>query len=323
MQLTGPLSINLGRSGGSNRYVNDTRSSAKGRGNTRVKAKEKTGKGKTSKKAAREAAPKVKQAEPRTARTNAGDEECVSVGGRLLRRWTLLTLAGLALVSVGLWQLYSWTTNSQYFAVKEVVVQGEMRLDAAYVAELAGIQEGGNSLAVNMQAVEARLAADPWIEKVTVTRELPDRFHINIVERMPSYWVSHDDQLWYADRFGSRIGPVNSENFTPYPVLMVEEGGEALKSVLADLQNMARNRELPFNLEQAAWVRLSAGSGVEVHFENKNLTLSLDPADLAGSAAGVEAVLGDLEDRGEGGRVRAVHVVRDRVYVSLDQEMDG
>lgn len=256
--------------------------------------------------------PKPKAA-PKAAPTPRG-ESCVS--GRKVVLGFVLGVVLLTLVSAGLLAAYRFVTHSEYFSVQEVEVQGAMRLDPVEVAALTGITRGENALAVNMQAVEARLMAEPWVERVAVTRELPDRFRIRIVERMPHFWVRKDGQLWYADRFGQAIGEVQGRDFTSLPVLEVEAGGEYLAGALSQLVDMAAQRELPFALHEAAWVRLGAGQGLLVHFDDRNVTYGLDAGRMQESVESLNLVLRDLERRGERDVVRAVRVQGDRVWVS-------
>ena len=127
--------------------------------------------------------------------------------------------------SLSLW-LYGRATTSEFFATTHIDVTGNVRLSREMVLKYGGIREGDNSLSVSITEMERKLRATPWVEEVSVKRLLPDRFIIRIKERMPSFWVHRNGQLYYANERGEIIAPVESENFLSLPTLTVEPGGE-------------------------------------------------------------------------------------------------
>jgi cell division protein FtsQ len=107
--------------------------------------------------------------------------------GRALRRSvpTLVTLACVAVVSVGLWLGYGWLTTSPRFAVAAVHVSGHAHLSDDDVRQLAGVAVGDNIFRVDVDVVERRIEAAPWIAHARVKRRLPDELHITVAERRP------------------------------------------------------------------------------------------------------------------------------------------
>ena len=58
---------------------------------------------------------------------------------------------------------------------------------------------GLNCLNMNVGEVKNRLDRNPWIESVTVRRELPDRLLIDVREKVPAFWMRQGDGLYFAD----------------------------------------------------------------------------------------------------------------------------
>ncbi len=98
---------------------------------------------------------------------------------------------------------YHYVQESEHFHVADVVIDGHDRLALEEVRELAGIEAGTNVLDADLDIMAARLESHPWIAKATLTRELPDRLQVRIVEHRPVAFVAIGE-LYLV---GSKGGP--------------------------------------------------------------------------------------------------------------------
>jgi len=221
-------------------------------------------------------------------------------------------LVGLALGSL---HLYRYATSSPFFATKTVNITGNVRLQRDAVLNLTGVQLGDNCLAVSIAGLEKSISKSPWIEEVSVKRVLPDRFDIRLRERIPWFWVRHEDILYYADELGRPIAPVESASFISLPALEVQAGAEELlpnmKMYVAGLKGNA----IPVDYAAVSWIRLSPGKGVELYVENRDIYLSVAPDDWNANLNRLGVVLGDLARRNELPLVREVHAANGSVWV--------
>jgi cell division septal protein FtsQ len=102
-----------------------------------------------------------------------------------------LALVGKALVVVAFVAGAVWAGRrvvrhviaSPRFAVHDVAVGPSTRVSADEIRALAGVQIGDHLLAVDPDAVAARLATHPWILAARVRRELPSTLAIEVTER--------------------------------------------------------------------------------------------------------------------------------------------
>lgn len=224
----------------------------------------------------------------------------------------------IAILSFGLLYLYRFFTVHEYFSVKEVQVSGNVRLGSGEVLALAGIHPGMNSLAVRMGDVEARLLSNPWISGVSVKRELPSSFFVTIRERTPKYWIRMGDRIGYADANGVGICDVVPGKFTSLPYLSVDQGMEVWGRQLADMVGALEVARLPLDMNNAAWVRLSRSTGVELFLENSDITLSIGVEDWNTNLNRLAKVLEDLKRRGELKSIREIKVAGSSVWVKAE-----
>ncbi|HLK88427.1 MAG TPA: FtsQ-type POTRA domain-containing protein [Polyangia bacterium] len=80
-------------------------------------------------------------------------------------------------------QLVRHVIASPRFAVRDIEVGPSARVSADEIRDLAGVHAGDRLLAVDPDAVAARLATHPWILSARVRRQLPSTLAIEVTER--------------------------------------------------------------------------------------------------------------------------------------------
>jgi cell division protein FtsQ len=96
---------------------------------------------------------------------------------------------------------YRFLTTSERFAVTSIVVRGNVSLDEAAVRARLGVEPGENIFLLRPARLEGRLAAEPWIARAEVRRELPHTLVVEIVEREAAALVELDG-LYLVDGAG-------------------------------------------------------------------------------------------------------------------------
>jgi len=232
----------------------------------------------------------------------------------------LASVVVLGIMGTGLIYAYRLVTTTPALGLTEISVTGNQRLAYGQVLEIAGLRLGQNSLGVNVTRVEAALSQNPWVEFVTVRRELPDKLFINMVERQPSFWVRQDGQLYFADAKGNIITQLSPGDSASLPLLEVApELGDQQASVEAMVERMNK-QELPFALGQMAWVKISESGQVELYLDALRLRVRAELADWPTQFDRIEKVWRDLKLRGETGQVAAIVASDGKVWVELRQK---
>ncbi|MDZ4816896.1 MAG: FtsQ-type POTRA domain-containing protein [Verrucomicrobiota bacterium] len=75
--------------------------------------------------------------------------------------------------------------ENQQYRLKKISVVTNGRLTKEEVLRYSGIKSGDNLFALEMQEVRKRLEGAPYIKKVEIRRELPDKLLLTVQERMP------------------------------------------------------------------------------------------------------------------------------------------
>lgn len=94
-----------------------------------------------------------------------------------------MAFAGVVGLATGFFILvYDFITQCDYFAARQMKIEGAQRLTSEDVLRQAQIRIGDNILATNLALVRKRLLAHPWIAEAGVGREIPSRLIIRVKE---------------------------------------------------------------------------------------------------------------------------------------------
>jgi len=102
--------------------------------------------------------------------------------------------------------------------VKEVRVEGNRIVHADDILAAAAIQKNEKLFAVDLFAAERRVCRNQFLKSVTITRDVPGRITISLVERVPVAAIVLE-KMMYIDDEGYVLPPVRSEYIFDIPVL--------------------------------------------------------------------------------------------------------
>jgi cell division protein FtsQ len=169
--------------------------------------------------------------------------------GLATRALLAVQVAAVALLAlVGAWAAWQRVFASDRLRVGHLEVRGSHFLSEGEVRELIGAAVGESILALDIEALKARLRASPWVADATVTRALPDTVRVEIRERVPLA-LAELDRLYLMDEDGGLIdvyGPRTGAFDLPIVrgLVGVEEGSRRDRArragaLLADLAELA------------------------------------------------------------------------------------
>lgn len=103
--------------------------------------------------------------------------------------------------------LLCWVLASPSFALAEVQIDGLGHVAPQWVDRALAPLRGRNLPRLELGEVTGRLAANPWVEAVTVEKRLPRSLRVALVEKRPAALLRRGHELFYLDTAGGVIAP--------------------------------------------------------------------------------------------------------------------
>jgi len=119
--------------------------------------------------------------------------------------WFIASLAGLTLLAN---QKVAQVAASAGFEVDSVDVRGTRRLNELKVYDQVLGERNRAMTQVDLQALRAKVMTLSWVEDARVSRQLPDRIVVDIVERTPHAVLRKPDHLVLIDGSGHELEPI-------------------------------------------------------------------------------------------------------------------
>ena len=142
--------------------------------------------------------------------------------GRSRRKlaFVVCVLAATSAVFAGS-QLAESSADSPRFILAALEIEGLDRLEGRQIRSASGLSVGDNILDLDLQVVQDRIEAIPWVERVVIVRKPPDRLVVSLVERQRSAWIDAN-ALRTVDAYGvllPDVGPDDSVANLDLPVI--------------------------------------------------------------------------------------------------------
>ena len=241
------------------------------------------------------AQPRLAEARPRAARKAVARRRPAPPRWRA-RAWRIGGLASLLLaIAVGggwVWharlpalawnglhdRVVSGSANAG-LRLRQVVVEGRRNTPRDMLLASLGVEIGQPMLAIDPQALKAKLETLGWVRSAAVERRLPDQLYIRLGEAEPIALWQRDGGFRLIDRSGQVIDRADAPAFSQLPVL-VGDGAPAHAAEL--LAMLAREPDLAARVRGAVWVgerrwnlRFDNGVDVKLPAESPQLAWSL------------------------------------------------
>lgn len=194
-------------------------------------------------------------------------------------RWALifsfgfLTLSGLGL---GMALLYYQVLTWDGFSIrdsKNIEITGLKRLQPELILQLSKLGPGTNLLALKPFQVERTLENHPWIARANLTRNWPQRVHLQIQEREPVALVQVGE-LYYVDYRGHLFKPLSPGDPHDFPIITglprqffsPQEG--ALPETMArvkEIMDLLKKASSPLSLENISEIHVDLERGLTLY----------------------------------------------------------
>jgi len=175
-----------------------------------------------------------------------------------------VALVGLALL---LWGGVGWLARQPLFALREVVVTGQLvHLQPAELELVVRRELSGTFFSMNLESARGSIAKLPWVRNVSLRRQWPHRLEVNVDEHVPfGRWND-----------GALVDTVGSVFTADYDGVLPQFAGPAERAAeVADRYREASAALAPLGLEIDA-VRLSPRGGWQITAKGASNRLAIE-----------------------------------------------
>jgi cell division septal protein FtsQ len=103
--------------------------------------------------------------------------------------------------------IFRGLTGSQFFAVKEIALEGNTRTSREELLALVEDKTRANLWKLDLEEIRKALKRNAWVRDAEVTRQLPDKLRVKINEREPYALLRRsDNSVVWIDRDGTVLG---------------------------------------------------------------------------------------------------------------------
>ena len=136
-----------------------------------------------------------------------------------------------------------WIATSPVFRVEELAVSSAGRVSVSVAQQRLAALRGRHVLLVRLEDVEAALGEQQWLRGVEISKQLPSRLEVRLLERRSVALLRAQEGLFFLDRRGEVIAPYDPQWGDGDYVLVVAHGRgpAAIRGALALAETWARN----------------------------------------------------------------------------------
>jgi len=105
-----------------------------------------------------------------------------------------------------------------YFSVREIKVRGGEKVGGSEIVAMAGLSHGMNIWKIDPGLIEKKVTKHPWVKRLLVRREFPQRVVIEVEER-EARGIAALGKLYYVDSEGFVFKAVEEGEKADFPLL--------------------------------------------------------------------------------------------------------
>ncbi len=125
-----------------------------------------------------------------------------------------------------------------HFATRRFEITGNSRARTEEILTALSEWNGRNLVSLDLAPLATKLAAHPWIDRVTLTKRFPDQLSVRVTERRAIALYRENDLFWWVGAEGRLIAPYDARRDRAQYVILTGErrGVSDAVGLLADLR---------------------------------------------------------------------------------------
>jgi cell division protein FtsQ len=113
--------------------------------------------------------------------------------------------------------------SGSHFSLRRFEISGNSRARTEEILSALSEWNGRNLVALSLAPLASRVAAHPWIERVTLSKRFPDGLSVRVNERQAVALYREDERFWLVSAEGNLIAPYDPRrDRTTYVILTGE-----------------------------------------------------------------------------------------------------
>ena len=120
--------------------------------------------------------------------------------------------------------------------VDEVLVNGRQNTTKSSLLEALNVKLGEPILGLDLNIIQSRIVALPWVKIARIQRQFPDKLLINLEERRPTGRWQRNGRLTLIDEDGVAIRKLNGDVFQHLPIIIGNDAPAKVKEILPILK---------------------------------------------------------------------------------------
>lgn len=198
----------------------------------------------------------------------------------------------------------AWLLATPILGIRGIEIKGLNELTEKDIYLLTEVRLSQNVFSVNLDGLVRKIQTSPWVREVSVSRVLPDKLKIEIVERKSLALLKKDDSFFLVDELGLVFKELTGREHADLPVIngwseyIQEASGLSLRKMI-ELVSLYHERTEPHILGNLAEVHLSDVVGVTL-FTEGGISVCLGFDDYPVKLTRFKQVWQDLTEKGMG-----------------------
>lgn len=229
-----------------------------------------------------------------------------------------LVFAGLSALCVS---CYRTLLTSPILNVASVQVSGCEVLDPEAVIRQAQIPSGVNILSLDLHWVRQKVTNHPWIASAVISREIPDRIRIEIVERKPVALVK-GRQFYLMDHGGLCFASAAPGEYAGLPIItgfdpeILASGCKLPREFIVLIEDFYQESQLRLPWKLISEIRWGENKGLSIFTVRGGIQIDLGRDNYGPKIARLEKVLRYLEEKGLHPQLRGIDLSHgNRIFV--------
>ena len=230
----------------------------------------------------------------------------------LIRRF-FQTVIVLALAAMFIRAYVNWICQGNAFTISKLQVEGNDFFKTQEILDQGGLAPQANLHGIALEAVQARLESNPFLERVELHKTYPNRLTLRVAEKQPVALLNVEGQLHCIDRDGlvlpARPGrlyqlPLISGQFEGSIQTGVRTGGRWVREGLALVRTVLAER--PELYDKISEVVVGHPKGVLVYTADSAIPVWFGHADLSEKVRYLEAIYQELASKRQFDQVKYI-----------------